>query len=94
MITEPTILSFYRKWCAETGRGGGVLIGSSIRELLTAFAEFLCNQNQPNMDKETMLPAEDRRLLASLDEEISRTWNNLLHAHDEHALGDLSARYN
>lgn len=29
---------WYQQWCKETGRGGGVLITSSIREMLEAYA--------------------------------------------------------
>ena len=28
---------FYKNWCKQTKRGGGVLVGSSIKELLEAF---------------------------------------------------------
>lgn len=31
------IKEWFRKWCAGTKRGGGVLIGSSIQELLVDF---------------------------------------------------------
>lgn len=34
---KETIDEFYQRWCKETKRSGGVLIGSSIKELLTAF---------------------------------------------------------
>ena len=43
--TPTSIEEFYKKWCKETKRSGGVLIGSSIRELLIAFQ--LYNTTQP-----------------------------------------------
>lgn len=41
---EETIKEFYAEWCKSTGRGGGVLIGSSIRELLQSFAGATSHQ--------------------------------------------------
>jgi len=31
----PWVQEFYKDWCKRTNRNGGVLIGSSIRELLS-----------------------------------------------------------
>ena len=39
-MNEKDIKIWYEKWCKKTKRNGGVLIGSSIRELLVASAEF------------------------------------------------------
>jgi len=35
---------FYKKWCLKTKRGGGVLIGTSIKELLEAYTQFLTHK--------------------------------------------------
>jgi hypothetical protein len=35
---------FYKSWCKDTKRNGGVLISSSIKEVLTAFSKW---QSQP-----------------------------------------------
>lgn len=35
------IKKWYARWCNETKRNGGILIGSSIQELLQAFAKKL-----------------------------------------------------
>lgn len=40
MIQEeklPTAEEFFKRWCNETKRSGGVLIGSSVREFLAAY---------------------------------------------------------
>lgn len=34
---KPSIDEWYKKWCEKTGRNGGILIGSSIKELLSDF---------------------------------------------------------
>jgi hypothetical protein len=36
-MTQEQIRDWYKKWCNDTKRGGSVLIGSSIQELLMAF---------------------------------------------------------
>lgn len=43
--TKKEIDTFYKQWCKSTDRGGGVLIGASIRELLLAFKTY---QNEAN----------------------------------------------
>lgn len=40
-MNEKQIEEWYRNWCKETERGGGILIGHSIRELLLAFNNYL-----------------------------------------------------
>lgn len=35
--TKEEIYDWYKKWCKETKRNGGILIGSSIQELLQSF---------------------------------------------------------
>lgn len=37
-VEQNNIQEFYQEWCKKTKRSGGVLIGSSIKELLTDFA--------------------------------------------------------
>lgn len=39
------IAEFYPKWCKETNRNGGVLIGKSIKELLWSFLQYPKEQN-------------------------------------------------
>ena len=36
-----TIDQLYRKWCEETKRGGGVLIGKSIKDWTDYLIEYL-----------------------------------------------------
>ena len=38
------IEKFYKNWCRNTQRNGGVLIGKSIRELLTDFQKTILNE--------------------------------------------------
>lgn len=38
---EIDLLKFYRSWCKTNKKGGGILLGSSIRDLLTDYTEFL-----------------------------------------------------
>jgi hypothetical protein len=44
---ENEVEKFYSKWCKETGRSGGVLIGKSIKELLEAFLLYYKKQLPP-----------------------------------------------
>lgn len=43
--------AFYKQWCKNTKRSGGILVGSSIRELLQAYTEFL-HSKQPHHDND------------------------------------------
>lgn len=36
-MTTAELEKWYKEWCKDTGRSGGVLIGTSIKELLIAF---------------------------------------------------------
>lgn len=37
----PTAEEFFKTWCNETKRSGGVLIGSSVREFLAAYESHI-----------------------------------------------------
>lgn len=45
MNTKVSIEEFYKQWCKDTKRGGGVLIGTSIRELLEAYTQWYNKQS-------------------------------------------------
>lgn len=38
-MTTNQIQTWYKEWCKKTHRSGGILVGSSIKELLNDFAE-------------------------------------------------------
>lgn len=46
---QAIIHDWYKEWCKKTGRNGGILIGSSIRELLEHLAEKI--ESQPQRDQ-------------------------------------------
>ena len=46
------INEFYKNWCKDTKRNGGILIGSSIKELLTAFGYQLATDGREELEKE------------------------------------------
>jgi hypothetical protein len=41
---------FYKKWCKETKRNGGTLIGSSIQELLEAHKKHLTDFKEDDIE--------------------------------------------
>lgn len=45
-MTDEQLKAFYAKWCKDTQRGGGVLVGASIRELLVSFYEHINKRNE------------------------------------------------
>lgn len=44
--SKEEIEAFYKNWCKETKRSGGILIGSSIKELLFAYHSQFTQQGE------------------------------------------------
>ena len=45
-MTKEEILKWYKQWCKATRRNGGILIGSSIQELLSDYTAFINNPSK------------------------------------------------
>src|SRR6185312_5209855 len=52
---EEVVKKFYSQWCKDTKRNGGILIGSSIKELLTDFANKIVNERINDVSAEEIL---------------------------------------
>lgn len=47
---KESLVKFYKTWCKQTGRSGGILLGRSVREFLVALESFI--------EQEVELPAK------------------------------------
>lgn len=70
--TSGTIIHWFDKWCKESKRGGGVLITTSIKELLTDF------YNDYASSKTKELVAEIEKLKELIEKLFKSTGNKII----------------
>ena len=68
-IPKEDINEFYKNWCKNTKRNGGILIGSSIKELLTAFSYQLATDGREELEKEL---ATEKDAYKNLEEQFEK----------------------